>query len=140
MKEDLRKSLALLAAPPAPAGPPLATGSAAVDMLIGGGLPRGRLVEMAGPWSSGKTALALAAAARVTAQGGLVAYIDARRELYPPAAAQLGVDLERLLVVRPPPAAAAIARAGEIVARSRAFALVLLDFPEGQQLEDAAAA
>src|SRR5262245_261916 len=77
------------------------TGFPSVDALLGGGLPRGRVTEIVGAASSGKTTLALSAAALVTGGGRLVAYVDARRELYPPSAAALGVDLERLLVVRP---------------------------------------
>src|SRR5262249_59700210 len=85
----------------------LPTGCAALDQALGGGLPRGRLVELSGAWSSGKGSLALSAAARVTASRRLCAYVDARAELYPPSAAALGVDLVRLLVVRPPAGGAA---------------------------------
>jgi hypothetical protein len=101
-----------------------------VDELLGGGFPRGRVAEVAGARSSGKAALVLAAAARATACGRLVAWIDAHRELYPPAAAALGVDLDRLLVVRPARGtsmALAAARAAEIVAQSRAFVLIVVD-------------
>lgn len=62
----------------APAGLP--TGLAEVDAVLGG-LPRGRVAELLGPWSSGKTSIALAAAARATQAGGLVAWVDPRREL-----------------------------------------------------------
>ncbi len=123
----------------AAAAPALPTGLGPLDTFLGGGLPRGKIVELAGAWSSGKTTVALHAAARATAGGGLVAWIDPRRELYPPAAAALGVDLGRLLWIRPPPLASAIARAGEIVARSRAFTLVVLDLPPGVRVDDATA-
>lgn len=115
----------------------LPTGCAALDQALGGGWPRGRLVELSGPWSSGKGSLALSAAARVTAARRLCVWVDARGELYPPSAAALGVDLVRLLVVRPPSGGAA--RAGEIAARSGAFPLVVLDLLDGERVEEAAA-
>src|SRR5687768_6681558 len=112
----------------------LPTGRQVVDaMLPGGGLPCGKLVELAGLRSSGKTTLALVAAAAATARGERVAWIEGAAELYPPAAAALGVDLDRLLVVRP--GLAAVARAAEIAARSRAFSLVVADLPAGQRIE-----
>src|SRR5262249_4308965 len=72
-----------------------------------------------------------------TASRRLCAYVDARAELYPPSAAALGVDLVRLLVVRPP--AGGAARAGEIAARSGAFPLVVLDLPARERGQEAAA-
>src|SRR6185436_9737731 len=96
---ELKKHLAL--APANDAGLPLPTGSARLDALLGGGWPRGRIVEVAGSWSSGKTSLLFASMAEVTRRRQLCAWIDARGELYPPSAAALGVDLDRLLVVRP---------------------------------------
>jgi hypothetical protein len=108
-----------------------------VDALLGGGLPRGRLSEIVGLRSSGKTSLALASAARATSAQQLVAWVDGPGELYPPVAAAQGVDLERLLIVKSggkpgqkEDAGLAAARAGEIVARSRAFGLVVLDMSE----------
>lgn len=114
--------------------PPLPTGWIEVDALLGGGLQAGRLIEVVGDGSSGKLSVALQAIAAVTASGKLAAYVDARHELYPPAAAVLGVDLDRLLMIRPPPDAVAVARAGEILTKSRCFGLVVLDLPEGTQL------
>lgn len=77
-----------------------------IDALLpGGGFPRGALAELAGGRASGKTAVALAVFAAL-APGDLAAYVDGRGELYPPAAAARGVDLARLLVVRPLAAAA----------------------------------
>lgn len=130
--------LALAPTPSQTVGTPLATGWPDVDALLGGGLGRGRVIEIAGGRSSGKLALALAAAARATVAGQLCAFVDPRGELYPPSAAALGVDLTRLLVVRPSRGAGAIAiaRAAEIVARSRAFALIVVDLPAGQRLPD----
>ena len=82
-------------------GEPIPTGTEIDGKLLGGGFPRGRVAEVAGARSSGKAALALQAAAQATRAARLVAWIDAPRELYPPAAAALGVELGRLLVVRP---------------------------------------
>jgi hypothetical protein len=123
---------------------PLPTGLVELDAMLSGGLPGGRLCELAGPRSSGKATLALAAAARASSAGKLVAWVDGPGELYPPAAAALGVELARLLVVRPRvrgrDAGLAVARAGEILARSRAFALVVLDLGAGVTMTDRAAA
>jgi hypothetical protein len=136
--DALRHKLAeLTQARSRPAVGTLATGCAALDRALGGGFVRGRLVELAGAWSSGKATFALRAAARVTAARRLCLYVDARGELYPPSAAALGVDLTRLLVVRP--GVDGVARAGEIAARSGAFPLVVLDFPDRERVEDAAA-
>src|SRR5262249_53182005 len=132
--EELRK---VLAGTTAPAVAPLPTGHAPLDSALGGGLPRGRLVELAGPWSSGEAALGLGAAARPTARGPPCGWVGARGGRYPPAAAALGVDLARLCVVRPP--ARGAARAAEIVARSGAFVLVVVDLPDGEVVEEAAA-
>jgi hypothetical protein len=132
--EELKKHLALVQ----PGTNPLPVGRPDVDARLGGGLPRGRIVEVAGAWSSGKTTLLFGAMAQVTARRQLCAFVDGRGELYPPAAAALGVDLDRLLVVRPP--ARGAARAGEIVARSAAFPLVVLDLPEDERIDEPAAA
>jgi protein ImuA len=81
-------------------------GLPAVDaMLPGGGFPRGALSELVGGPASGKTAVALSLLAALGPES-LVAWVDGRGELYPPAAAARGVDLARLLVVRPSPSAA----------------------------------
>jgi hypothetical protein len=132
------------AVPAEPAVPTLATGWPAVDRLLGGGLPAGRLTEVVGARSSGKASFAFAAAANAMASPGqLVAWIDAPGELYPPAAAASGVVLDRLMIVRPGSAQDAaglvLARAGEIVARSRAFSLLVLDLPLGGRLIERAA-
>jgi RecA/RadA recombinase len=132
--EELKKHLAL--AQPGDRAARLPTGSARFDALLQGGLPRGRVVELAGAWSSGKTALLFGAMAQLTRGKRLCAYIDGRGELYPPSAAALGVELERLLVVRPP--AKGSPRAAEIVARSGAFPLVVMDLPDGERVDDAA--
>jgi hypothetical protein len=116
------------------------SGEPEVDALLpGGGFPRGSLCQLAGPPGSGKTALALAALARATGAEGVAAYLDARRELYPPAAAALGVDLARLLIVRPPPRAGwrqgeevrVALWAAEALLACGAFEAVALDIPLG---------
>src|SRR6478735_4406514 len=78
------------------------TGSVALDIALGiGGLPRGRVVEIYGPESSGKTTVALHAVANAQRQGGIAAFIDAEHALDPEYAAKLGVDTDALLVSQP---------------------------------------
>ncbi|PNH86724.1 recombinase RecA [Arthrobacter sp. AFG20] len=78
------------------------TGSIALDVALGiGGLPRGRIVEIYGPESSGKTTVALHAVASAQRQGGIAAFIDAEHALDPEYAAKLGVDTDALLVSQP---------------------------------------
>mgnify|MGYP003344863882 CR=1 FL=1 len=78
------------------------TGSIALDVALGiGGLPRGRVVEIYGPESSGKTTVALHAVASVQRAGGIAAFIDAEHALDPDYAAKLGVDIDALLVSQP---------------------------------------
>ena len=78
------------------------TGRPEIDALLPGrGFPRGALSEIAGGPASGKTGLVLSAMAHLLTQEGLAAFVDGRHELYPPAAWALGVDLARLLIVRP---------------------------------------
>jgi hypothetical protein len=78
----------------------VATGVAAVDELLDGGLPIGAITEMTGPESSGRTSLALSYMARVTQEGGVCAWIDACDALHVESAAAAGIDLSRLLWVR----------------------------------------
>ncbi|HEY6524541.1 MAG TPA: recombinase RecA, partial [Solirubrobacteraceae bacterium] len=78
------------------------TGSIALDVALGiGGLPRGRVVEIYGPESSGKTTVALHAIANAQKGGGIAAFIDAEHALDPEYAQKLGVDTEALLVSQP---------------------------------------
>ncbi|MDR2465039.1 MAG: recombinase RecA [Streptococcaceae bacterium] len=78
------------------------TGSLALDVALGvGGYPRGRIIEVYGPESSGKTTLTLHAIASVQKQGGIAAFIDAEHALDPDYAKQLGVDIEELLLSQP---------------------------------------
>lgn len=80
----------------------VSTGSIGLDMALGiGGLPRGRIIEIYGPESSGKTTLALHAIASAQAKGGIAAFIDAEHALDPAYAAALGVDVDSLLVSQP---------------------------------------
>src|SRR5665213_256198 len=75
------------------------SGSLALDVALGaGGLPRGRIVEIYGPESSGKTSLALSTIAMAQKTGGLGALVDAEHAFDPSYAAKLGVDLEQLLI------------------------------------------
>jgi hypothetical protein len=97
-----------------------------VDRLLDGGLPRGRLSEIAGPFSSGRTSLALSLLARTTAAGHWVAAIDAADAFDPASAAAAGVALERVLWVRPTSPRDAL-RSVEHVLTTRGFALIALD-------------
>lgn len=109
-------------------------GLAGVDAALpDGGFPRGSLCELAGGHASGKTATVLSLLAAM-GKDELFAWVDARGELYPPAAAARGVDLERLLIVRPAGGReAALLRsalwAAEALLGSTAFAAVVLDIP-----------
>jgi len=78
------------------------TGSLALDAALGiGGIPRGRIIEIFGPESSGKTTLALQIAAEAQALGGIAAFIDAEHALDPSYAAKLGVDIDDILISQP---------------------------------------
>ena len=78
------------------------TGSIALDLALGiGGIPRGRITEIYGPESSGKTTLALHIIAEAQRMGGIAAYVDAEHALDPLYASRLGVNLEELLISQP---------------------------------------
>ncbi|MBI1984951.1 MAG: recombinase RecA [Candidatus Wildermuthbacteria bacterium] len=78
------------------------TGAVSIDMALGvGGIPRGRVLEIYGPESSGKTTLALHVVAEAQKQGGVAAYIDAEHALDPDYAKKIGVDVEKLLISQP---------------------------------------
>uniref|UniRef100_A0A7C3N6G1 Protein RecA n=1 Tax=candidate division WOR-3 bacterium TaxID=2052148 RepID=A0A7C3N6G1_UNCW3 len=84
------------------AGDIISTGSIAIDAALGvGGIPRGRIVEIYGAESSGKTTLALQVVAQAQKNGGMAAYIDAEHALDPTYATKLGVDIDNLLVSQP---------------------------------------
>ena len=79
----------------------ISTGALTLDLALGGGYPKGRVVEIYGPESSGKTTLTLHAIAEVQKRGGVAAFVDAEHALDPVYAASLGVDVENLLVSQP---------------------------------------
>ncbi|MEZ0580066.1 recombinase RecA [Nocardioides sp. MH1] len=103
------------------------TGSIALDVALGvGGLPRGRVVEIFGPESSGKTTVALHAVASAQAAGGIVAFIDAEHALDPEYAKALGVDTDALLVSQPDSGEQALEIADMLI-RSGALSLIVID-------------
>src|ERR1041385_2291647 len=80
----------------------ISTGSLGLDIALGiGGLPRGRVIEVYGPESSGKTTLALHIVAEAQKKGGIAAYVDAEHALDPIYARKLGVDVDELLISQP---------------------------------------
>src|SRR3954465_5512690 len=80
----------------------VSTGSLGLDIALGiGGLPRGRVIEVYGPESSGKTTLALHVVAEIQKKGGVAAYVDAEHALDPAYAKKLGVDIDELLISQP---------------------------------------
>lgn len=102
------------------------TGALTLDMALGGGLPKGRVIEIYGPESSGKTTLALHALAEVQKQGGTAAFVDAEHALDPIYARALGVDIDELLVSQPDTGEAALEIVDQLV-RSSAIDLVVVD-------------
>jgi recombination protein RecA len=129
--EQLREKIRQLQAAPRRYLAVLRTGMEAVDALLpAGGFPLGQAVELCGEAASGRTSLALRAVAVAHREERLCAWVDGPRELYPPAAAALGVDLERLLIVRPQAPEQRVWAAVQL-ARSGAFACVVLDLTRG---------
>lgn len=105
----------------------ISTGSIALDAATGvGGLPRGRLIEIYGPESSGKTTLALTAVAEAQKRGGEAAFIDAEHALDPEYAANLGVDVDALLVSQPDNGEQAL-EIVEALVRSGALDIIVID-------------
>ena len=103
------------------------TGSIALDVALGvGGLPRGRIIEIYGPESSGKTTLTLHAIANVQQQGGIAAFVDAEHALDPEYAKSLGVNIDELLVSQPDTGEQALEIADMLV-RSGSVDLVVVD-------------
>ncbi|HEY1970374.1 MAG TPA: recombinase RecA [Pseudonocardia sp.] len=103
------------------------TGSIALDVALGiGGLPRGRVVEIYGPESSGKTTVALHAVANAQAAGGVAAFIDAEHALDPEYAKVLGVDTDSLLVSQPDTGEQALEIADMLI-RSGALDIIVID-------------
>jgi len=107
--------------------PAISTGSLALDKALGiGGLPRGRVIEIYGPESSGKTTLALHAVAEAQRQGGIVAFIDAEHALDTSYARKLGVDCDNLLVAQPDTGEQALEIA-DMLLRSGALDIIVID-------------
>lgn len=102
------------------------TGSLTLDLALGGGLPKGRVVEIYGPESSGKTTLALHALAEIQKAGGVAAFVDAEHALDPTYAAALGVDIENLLVAQPDTGEVGLEIVDQLV-RSTAVDIVVVD-------------
>jgi recombination protein RecA len=103
------------------------TGSIALDLALGvGGFPRGRIIEIYGPESSGKTTLALHAIAEAQKNGGTAAFIDVEHALDPNYAAALGIDLDNLLVSQPDTGEQALEIA-EMLTRSNAVDVIVVD-------------
>lgn len=105
----------------------ISTGSLSLDLALGiGGVPRGRIVEIYGPESSGKTTLALHCIAEGQKQGGNAAFIDVEHALDPVYAANLGVDIDSLLVSQPDTGEQAL-EITEALVRSGAIDVIVVD-------------
>jgi len=102
------------------------SGSLSLDLALGGGLPRGRIIEIYGPESSGKTTLTLHAIAEIQKIGGTAAFIDAEHALDPQYAKRLGVKIEDLYIAQPDSGEQALEIA-ETLVRSSAVDLVVID-------------
>ena len=105
----------------------ISTGSLSVDIALGvGGYPRGRIIEIYGPESSGKTTVALHAIAEVQKKGGNAAFIDAEHALDPAYAEKLGVNIDELLLSQPDTGEQALEIA-EALVRSGAIDIIVID-------------
>src|SRR5688572_22041952 len=105
----------------------ISTGSISFDAALGiGGFPRGRVVEVFGPESSGKTTIALQVIAEAQKRGGMAAFVDAEHALDPGYAKKLGVDVDNLLVSQPDSGEQALEIA-EVLVRSNAIDLIVID-------------
>lgn len=102
------------------------TGSVSLDLALGGGIPKGRIIEVYGPESSGKTTLTLHAIAEVQRKGGVAAFIDAEHALDPQYAQRIGVNLDNLLVSQPDNGEQALEIVESLV-RSNAVDLIVVD-------------
>lgn len=102
------------------------TGAHTLDIALGGGLPKGRIIEIYGPESSGKTTLALHAIAEAQKAGGVAAFVDAEHALDPTYSDALGVDIENLLVSQPDTGESALEIVDQLV-RSAAVDIVVVD-------------
>ena len=104
----------------------ISSGALSLDLALGGGYPKGRIIEIYGPESSGKTTLTLHAIAEVQKKGGTAAFIDAEHALDPAYAKRLGVDTENLLVSQPDNGEQAL-EIVETLVRSNAVDIVVVD-------------
>lgn len=102
------------------------TGSLSLDIALGGGIPKGRVIEIYGPESSGKTTLTLHAIAQCQKEGGTAAFIDAEHALDPAYAKRIGVDVENLLLSQPDNGEQAL-EIVETLVRSNAVDLIVID-------------
>jgi recombination protein RecA len=107
--------------------PGISTGAISLDLALGGrGIPRGRIVEIFGPESSGKTTLALTVAAQAQKEGGVAAFIDAEHALDPSWARKIGVNVDDLLVSQPDTGEQAL-EICELLVRSNAVDIIVVD-------------
>ncbi|HSX35129.1 MAG TPA: recombinase RecA [Candidatus Saccharimonadales bacterium] len=104
----------------------VSTGSLSLDIALGGGIPRGRVIEIYGPESSGKTTLTLHAIAEVQRNGGTAAFIDAEHALDPAYAKRIGVDVDNLLLSQPDNGEQAL-EITETLVRSNAVDIIVVD-------------
>ena len=105
----------------------ISTGALSLDLALGGkGLPRGRIIELFGPESSGKTTIALHAVANAQQIGGVAAFIDAEHALDPAWCKRLGVNIESLLVSQPGSAEEAL-QIAEMLVLSNAVDIIVID-------------
>ena len=104
----------------------ISTGALTLDLALGGGFPKGRIVEIYGPESSGKTTLALHALAEVQKAGGVAAFVDAEHALDPVYATAVGVDIENLLVAQPDTGETALEIVDQLV-RSSVVDVIVVD-------------
>lgn len=102
------------------------TGALSLDLALGGGIPKGRIIEIYGPESSGKTTLTLHSVAEFQKRGGVAAFVDAEHALDPQYAGRLGVNLEQLLVSQPDSGEQAL-EIVETLVRSNAVDLIVVD-------------
>lgn len=102
------------------------SGALSLDLALGGGYPKGRIIEIYGPESSGKTTLTLHAIAEIQKQGGTAAFVDAEHALDPSYAKKLGVDTDNLLVAQPDNGEQAL-EITETLVRSNAVDLIVVD-------------
>jgi recombination protein RecA len=102
------------------------TGSLSLDLALGGGIPKGRIIEIYGPESSGKTTVCLHAVAEVQKAGGTAAYVDAEHALDPAYAKRLGVNTDTLLISQPDSGEQAL-EVVETLVRSNAVDIIVVD-------------